>query len=86
MSKKIFSSKYFHTYSINMFSIQKIFCSAFLLKKDTYTIISMKGGSLVSDIIEEILEAREDEGKLDIESEELKSKEMFRRKKKRRIA
>ena len=46
----------------------------------------MKGGSLVSDIIEEILEAREDEGKLDIESEELKSKEMFRRKKKRRIA
>lgn len=41
----------------------------------------MKGGSFVSDIIEEILEAREDEGKLDIESEELKSKEMFRRKK-----
>ena len=33
------------------------------------------------DIIEEILETREDEGKIDIESEELQNKEMLRRKK-----
>ena len=33
------------------------------------------------DIIEEILEAREDEGKINIESEELQNKEILRRKK-----
>ncbi len=35
----------------------------------------------MSDIIEEFLEAREDEGKIDIESKELTDKENFRRKK-----